>query len=40
MPELKKRKVIKAGIKKLRNAKANKSNNNPITVATLRLPAS
>ena len=38
MPELKKRKVIKVGIKKLRNIKANKLNNNPIIVATLRLP--
>ena len=37
MPQAKERKVIKVVMKKLKNVKANKLNQNPITVVTLYL---
>ncbi len=38
MPRAKERKIIKMVIKRLKNAKANKLNQNPITVVTPSLP--
>ena len=38
MPRVKERKITKVIIKKLKNVKANKLNQNPITVVTLYLP--
>ena len=38
MPRAKERKIIKMVIKRLKNTKANKLNQNPIIVVTLYLP--
>ena len=38
MPQAKERKIIKVVIKKLKNIKANKLNQNPIIAVTLCLP--
>ena len=38
MPRAKERKIIKVAMKKLKIAKANKLNQNPITAVTLCLP--
>ena len=38
MPQAKERKIIKVVIKKFKNLKANKLNQNPIIMVTLHLP--
>jgi len=38
MPQAKERKIIKVAIKRLKNTKANKLNQNPIIAVTLHLP--
>jgi len=38
MPRAKERKITKVAMKRLKNAKANKLNQNPITAVTPRLP--
>ena len=38
MPQAKERKITKVAIKKLKNIKANKLNQNPIIAVTLYLP--